>query len=664
MCKQGRAWWAPVRPGAFFAVSILLQELFLKLFCFGRLTVRGVCFTLLFTLPLAVALGLVCALCRPRTGRWVLVGATGIIGVWMATQTVYYRLFETFMSLSSLFHAAMVAGDFGGMAVVNTLRNWLPVTVCMLPTLFAWLLRRRLLPDGVQPERGGAARWLVVLLAGQLVAVLAAVCIPSGPLALGQVYARSDSTRLMVENFGVLTSTRREAQRLIFGASGGEMPTVDELVEEEQPPEQIPLPEDAQVLDLDFAQLWQGEEDGDVRLLHEHFAGVEPTAQNPWTGRFAGKNLVWIVAEAFSPLALDPELTPTLCRLSGESFVFENFYTPLWGLSTSDGEYVTTTGLIPKAGAWSYLQSADNAMPFAMGTQLRAQGYRTLAFHNHTYTYYGRDRSYPNMGYDYYALGQGLEVSRSWPESDVEMMELSVPMYAEGEGPFGVYYLTVSGHLDYNVDQNDMAAKHWDKVAHLPLSEEARAYLATQIELDEAVASLMTQLDEAGVLEDTVIVISGDHYPYGLADEQVEELLGHPFADEFEKYKGTLILWSADITEPVRVDKYCSSLDVMPTLANLFGLPYDSRLLAGRDILAAGEGLVPFFNYSFLSDRGSWSAIDEVFTPWGQPQPDDEAYLEQTLERVRDRFWVSELILDNDYYGKLGIRSEEWRVKS
>lgn len=134
---------------------------------------------------------------------------------------------------------------------------------------------------------------------------------------------------------------------------------------------------------------------------------AEPTAKNQWTGYFKGKNLVWIVAEGFSTLAMDPQRTPTLWKLSHQGFVFENFYTPLWGVSTSDGEYVTTTSLIPKSGVWSYSQSSDNYMPFALGTQFRKEGYRTMAFHDYLYDYYDRNLSHSNMGYEYYAIDQG-----------------------------------------------------------------------------------------------------------------------------------------------------------------------------------------------------------------------------------------------------------------
>ena len=101
-----------------------------------------------------------------------------------------------------------------------------------------------------------------------------------------------------------------------------------------------------------------------------------------------------------------------------------------------------------------------------MGNQLRAQGYPTTAYHNHTYNYYDRDISHPNMGYDYYGVGSGLEVKASWPESDLEMMEKTIPQALSGERPFHLYYMTVSGHLNYNFTGNAMAYKH---------REEARA---------------------------------------------------------------------------------------------------------------------------------------------------------------------------------------------
>ena len=644
-----------VRPSLFFLLSIVYQEVFLKLYCFKVIPMRGIVCTVLFSLPVALLLGLWCCAVKPRNGRRVLLGVTAVLCIWMATQTVYFYLFKTFLSLSSLVRVRMVAGEFGGLAVANTVKCWFPIVMESLPFGVAIIFGERML-SAQKASRAIKVRCAVLAVMLQMAVTLVVVSHDGDAMDLYHIYNQSDAPELTVTNFGVLTNTRLELKRLVFGVQEREGPPEnwqDLLRPDEPEAEDYPQPgEQAQVMGIDFEALVQGEEDETLRAMHDHFARVDPTDKNQWTGYFKGKNLVWIVAEAFSSLAVDPELTPTLYRLSREGFVFQNFYTPLWGLSTSDGEYVTTTGLIPKAGAWSYLESAQNYMPFGFGNQFAKRGYRTLAYHNNTYTYYGRDQSYPNMGYEYYGLGNGLEVTRSWPESDEEMIQLSVPQYINEER-FMVYYLTVSGHLNYNVEQNDMSARHWDKVVHLPYSEEAKGYLASQIELDRAVESLLRQLDEAGKLDDTVIVLSGDHYPYGLRDEQISELLGHEVDTDFEKFKSTLILWNAQMKEPVQVDKYCSSLDIMPTLANLFGLEYDSRLLAGRDILSETPGLVIFYNYSFLSERGAYVSTLESFTPWGEPQADDEQYLENTLEDIRDRFLYSALILDEDYYREL-----------
>ena len=120
--------------------------------------------------------------------------------------------------------------------------------------------------------------------------------------------------------------------------------------------------------------------------MHEYFKNVTPTTKNMYTGMFEGYNLIWIVAEGFSSLALDETHTPTLCQLASEGFVFNNFYNPIWGVSTSDGEYVATTGLIPKSGVWSYSRSSSNYMPFGFGNIFGKLGYECLAYHNHTYT--------------------------------------------------------------------------------------------------------------------------------------------------------------------------------------------------------------------------------------------------------------------------------------
>ena len=100
-------------------------------------------------------------------------------------------------------------------------------------------------------------------------------------------------------------------------------------------------------MDIDFEELARNEDNQAIRTLHNYFASVKPTNKNEYTGMFEGYNLILITAEGFSPYAVHKEVTPTLYKLVNEGFVFNNFYTALWQTSTSDGEFVALTGLIP-----------------------------------------------------------------------------------------------------------------------------------------------------------------------------------------------------------------------------------------------------------------------------------------------------------------------------
>ena len=122
------------------------------------------------------------------------------------------------------------------------------------------------------------------------------------------------------------------------------------------------------------------------------------------------KNLILFTAESFSPWFISEDLTPALYRLTHEGFLFDNFYQPGWGQSTTGGEYAVMTGLIPTwvNGTTAFQASIGDAMPLAMGWTFRSLGYRARAYHNNDYTYYNRDQTHPNLGYDYKGYGNGL----------------------------------------------------------------------------------------------------------------------------------------------------------------------------------------------------------------------------------------------------------------
>ena len=126
-------WRRLAGPSLFFLAVIYYEELFLKLYCFHGVSLPGLLFTLLFSAPPALVLGALCGGAGRRWGPGLLVGLTALISLWMGSQTVYYHLFKTFLTLFSLTKMAMVAGAFGDMAVGEILLNWFPILMMAVP---------------------------------------------------------------------------------------------------------------------------------------------------------------------------------------------------------------------------------------------------------------------------------------------------------------------------------------------------------------------------------------------------------------------------------------------------------------------------------------------------------------------------------------------------
>lgn len=633
----------------YIPIAIFYMEVVLKIYCFDDIAFKNFFYTLLFSLCLGLFIQVIAQAFDRKVCRIISLVSLGLITLLIGVQAVYFTIFKTFTTVS----AVTMAGD----ALTNYWRETLSGIWKSLPTIILILIPIAIyavFSNRFTYKRGYGWQICLILLVVPLILFgLTSLIIrfdDNGGISYRYIYYNTFAPLEAVNRYGVLTTFRLDIENLIS-------PKVEDL---NGPVDMGNVDGNGQnngatsyadnVLEIDFDTLIANETDETIKDMHEYFSQVTPTKQNEYTGMFEGYNLIWICAEGFSSWAIDETHTPTLYKLSQEGFVFNNFYNPIWYASTTDGEYTTTTGLIPKAGVRSYSTSANNYMPFGFGTLFKEQGYTARAYHNHTYEYYGRDQSHPNMGYEFKALGNGLDVTPSWPESDVEMMELTIPEYINDE-KFHTYYMTVSGHLEYNFAGNAMSRKHQDEVQDLPYSEACKAYIACNMEFDQALEYLIDQLEAAGKLDNTVIVFSGDHYPYGLTVDEIAELNGGPVDETFELYRSTLVIWNSKM-ETVQVDKYCSALDIMPTLANLFGLKYDSRLIAGQDILSDSPALVMFNDKSYITDYGRYKASTNEFIPNNGVSVSD-TYASDVLNVVKAKFKYSVAILENDYYAKV-----------
>lgn len=683
---------SPLLSILFFPLAILYHELLLRAFDGGSdFFTTALIRIFLFSMAAGLAIFLVLDLLPWR--RAARIAAT----VLLALGTVVLCVERGCRSMFGLYYglgfmggmAGDVVGNFGS-TVWSVILSIIPfILLALVPLVAFCLLRSAIVYDEGQ---SGAVR---IMLAAVLVVCQLAGSLTSSLGGAKSYYTYEFTANTAVPQFGLVTMLRLEIQYAIFGTPEAPLPVIDPGIlpsESADPsdggsetPSETPVVYGYNTLDIDFDALAAGTSDSTLQALHQYLGGLTPSQQNEYTGMFEGKNLILITAEAFSPYVISEELTPTLYRLTHEGFVFNNYYQPNWTQSTSGGEFAVMTGIIPNwfGNLTAFNASADKNMATALGWQFRELGYNVPAWHDNEYTYYNRDETHPNLGYDYQGIGNGLVLATNqWPNSDLEMMQATVDGYisdyVENGTPFHAYYMTVSGHCNYNWGGNAMARKHQAEAqaAYPDASETVQAYIACNLELEAAMTYLVEQLEEAGIADDTLIVLTADHYPYQMSAGDVDyynELRGFTDTErDTSRYRNTLIMWSAAIEEPVEVDTPCSSIDIVPTLCNLFGLDYDSRLYSGRDVFATNYEadqastcmpLVIFantgFGNSWITAAGTYEASTGTFTP-NEGITVDDNYVSLVSQLVQAKYTYAKQMIQQDYYQILEDSGLEW----
>ena len=657
----------PFPAWAFTALMVLYNELMLHFWITEELRAGRLAAVAAFALGLGAVLALVTAFLKEKGSKWAAVALSFAVTVIMLVEFFVSDAYQVFMTPETIISGAGgVAQDYFDLVVSLVLGDLWRIALMVLPIVLYALFCR-----------GTVSGW-------KLRGALAAAAVLLYLLGFNTVRIhRYDREKLdkaynfdsAVRSFGVHMALTLEAVQ--GSGQTGEPTFVTPEVQPTLPPETLPAESEAEVPEeteppgvygdnvmegLDFEALSAETQHTAIRAVHSYVNSLKPSKKNEYTGLFAGKNLILITAEAFCKEVIDPELTPTLYRLANEGIRFEDYYQPIWGASTTSGEFSNVVGLVPTTGGKCMKEAIQQDLFLTMGKQLQGQGYFSRAYHNHLKDFYDRNKTHTHLGYDkFLGLYGGLEgVDPVWPESDLQMIDVTVPQYIDNQ-PFSVYYMTVSGHCVYTLDENVQSRNHYDEVAHLPYSETIKYYLASQMELEHAMASLLRQLEEAGIADDTVIAISTDHYPYGLEpsrtwkndEDFLAELYGVESYDNLYQDHSALIIWSGCIEDmDLTVEEPVYSLDLLPTLSNLFGVEYDSRLLIGRDVFSDQEPLVLWPDYSWITDKASYNAkTGEYMEKEGEQLP--AGYREYIDALVTNKISYCNSVMNLNYFNTL-----------
>ena len=615
-------------------------ELIYKLFVVKNLFTSNTISVLIFCLPWTIVFSMLTSLFNNKVNRIINIVLTFTITIFTLAQIVYFNFYHSIFSFFSFTTGTGQVFQFYTYIIEVILRIWYIFVLTLLPLLLVLIYSKKIFNyDRINKKQ------VLYRLSGLLVSfllVFITIKVDNNKYPLKRLLFETHAPMLTINKTGLFTMEVIDIFRYYNGFE--EKISVYDIDNSENNNTKY------NVLNIDFDSLIE-EDDDTIKQMHYYFKNVKPSNKNEYTGLLKDKNIIFIAAESLDPIAIDEELTPTLYKLANNGFVFNNYYQPLYPISTFDGEFMLLTSLIPKEGEWSLASTSSNSMPFALGNMFKNINYNTLAYLNNVYSFYHREKSHTNIGFTYVACGNGIEKLMNcdnWPNSDYEMINSTVNSYINGD-KFATYYMTFSGHLNYNFRENSMSIKNEDAVKDLPYSNKIKSYLATNIELDKALEDLLNKLESNNKLDDTLIVISPDHYPYGLTSKQMNEISDTDRGNKFENYHTTLIMYNPNI-EKTYVDKVVSGLDVLPTIYNLFGIEYDSRLLMGRDIFSDEEHIVIFSDRSWITDKCAYNSL----TGKCENGFNDHDYISNINKIVNDRFSMSSLIIDKDYYSKLG----------
>ena len=575
-------------------------------------------------------------------------------------QLVYHCIFGDFMPVSQIGMGGNVVVNFNSQLLYGIRQNLLKILLLLLPLIVVILC--------LALRRGQALklrlRWKQAM--ASFAVLLALLLTVTGLMYVGRDNAFSvyrtftnvnTSTDSSYKKIGMLATTVQELRYMLFSGSGSIMITPSSLNMSDVP--RTYSSNSYNVIEsIDFTALADSTDSDILKATDEYLSNATPTRKNNYTGLLKDYNLITICAESFCPWFISEELTPTLYKLSHTGILFENYYGTFQSVTTN-GEYTMCMGLYPDMSRTktdsSFNVAGTNYLPFCLGNALKGMGYQAWGYHDYIGDFYNRNITHANMGYTFKAADSGLAMKIDWPSSDLEMMEASVDDYINSGEPFHAYYMTFSGHYQYNWD-NAMSAKNRDAVKDLPYSEPVKAYIACNLELEYALEYLMQRLEEAGVADKTCIVLTNDHYPYGLTEDEYNELAGQTLDTTFEKYRNSFICYVPGLSENIVVDEYCSTADILPTLLNLFGVDYDSRLLAGTDVLSSGIHAAVLSDKSFLTKTFRYDAGTETVIPADENTTVSGKLAEAYRLYVDSRFQLSGNILNSDYYAHVFAR--------
>ncbi len=415
-----------------------------------------------------------------------------------------------------------------------------------------------------------------------------------------------------------------------------------------------------------WEQIINDETDKNYKKLNNYFISQEITDRNEFSGFFKNKNLIVIMMESTNTILLNEEYFPNFHKMYTEGWAWENAYSPRNSCSTGNNEMSGMVSLFTVNNSCTANRFKNNIYPESIFNLFNNAGYTTTSFHNYTDQYYSRTIFHPNMGSGHFYGVQELgipysNVYQEWP-SDVELME-KVLNITKDQDKFMTWITTVSAHQPYT-QNSELGEKHLDLFANTDYNISLKRYMSKLKEFDLALGTLLDGLKNQGKLNNTVIVLYADHYPYGLNNNTLNTYFDYDVTTNYEVDKTPFVIYNPEM-QGQKHSEYTSYMNITPTLANLFVLDYDPRLYVGKDILSKNyENRVIFADGSWQDTKAFYNASTGKISYYEPNKTYTAEEIRSINTDIRNRIAMSNLAIKVNYFNHLEEMKNKYKVEA
>ena len=413
------------------------------------------------------------------------------------------------------------------------------------------------------------------------------------------------------------------------------------------------------ISDLEWQEIISATERKDYKTLNEYFMNLDDSYTNEYTGMFEGKNVIFILLESVNDIIVEyPEYYPNFAKMLEHSYYFKNNYSPRNACATLNNEFSGMTSLYSVSKVCTGKEYINNTYFQSVFNLYRNQNYITFSVHDYTENYYPRKKFHANMGSEEYYGVQKLGIRYSdeyinWANDDDMMVKVNgiIEQKRKINNQFMSWITTVSSHQPYGVD-SIQGNKFYSMTKGTNLPSDVRRYMSKLKIVDNALGVLLEGLEKQGILKDTVIVMYGDHYPYGLPTNHLNKALPYDTAEDLNAEKVPLLIYNSELEGKV-FEQYTTYTNILPTIANLFNLDYDPKLMMGSDMLSKDyESLVVFADGSWKNEHAFYNASNKKVNYY------DDKYTEEDIinitKNIATRLKVSTKAIETNYFEFIG----------